>query len=326
MQYPSTTFGEVQSNNEAGSIAAERELQPGRPANRQGNGMPESEDSHQRGKLPAELDHVIVLVHGDLDAAAAAYQSLGFQLTPRGHHSLGSSNNLAIFKNNYLELLGYEAGKKQQRPEQWHDPKGLSGIVWRCPDPARAQLNVEQAGVKAEQPLDFVRPVETGDGVFDAAFTVLHLPREGFDYGRTFFCHHKTPELVYRPEWQVHANGVENISEFVFCGDDPRGALDLFERMFGPGLLKEIPGGFGFDAAEARVVALDRQAASERYGADAPLPEAGKTQMIGLVFKTKSLAQAEAALNSSGVAFGTAGDGLRVGPAHAFGVVIEFSE
>ncbi len=288
--------------------------------------MSEPESNATSGMLPAELDHVIVLVHGQLDEAAEAYRALGFHLTPRGHHSLGSSNNLAIFKNNYLELLGYEAGKKQLRPEQWHDPKGLSGIVWRCPDPARAQLNASHAGVKAEAPLNFVRPVETEAGTFDAAFTVLHLPKIGFDYGRTFFCHHKTPELVWRPEWQVHPNGAENISEFVFCGEDPRAALGLFERLFGPGLLKEIPGGYGFDAAEARVLALSRQAAVERYGADAPLPEAGKTQMIGLGFKTKSIAQAQAALKAGGVPFTVADGSLRVGPTHTFGVVIEFSE
>jgi Glyoxalase-like domain len=285
-----------------------------------------SETNANSGRLPAELDHVIVLVHGELDEAAAAYRALGFYLTPRGHHSLGSSNNLAIFKNNYLELLGYEPGKKQQRPEQWHDPKGLSGIVWRCADPARAQQNAAHAGVKPEAPLDFVRPVETGAGTFDAAFTVLHLPKVGFDYGRTFFCHHKTPELVYRPEWQTHPNGVQNISEFIFCGENPRVALGLFEGLFGPGLLKEIPGGYAFDAAEARVVALSPQAARQRYGADAPLPEAGKTQMIGLSFQTASIAQAEAALKAGSVAFTAANGCLRVAPSRTFGVVIEFAE
>ncbi len=275
--------------------------------------------------LSAGLDHVIVLVHGQLDEAAKAYEALGFYLTPRGHHSLGSSNNLAIFQNNYLELLGYEPGKKQMRPEQWLDPKGLSGIVWRCPDPARAQLNIRQAGVAAEAPLDFVRPVDTEAGTFDAAFTVLHLPKVGFDYGRTFFCHHKTPELVWRPEWQTHPNGAQNISEFVFCGEDPRAALGLFEGLFGPGLVKEIPSGYGFDAAEARVLALTSQAAAQKYGADMPAVEAGKTVMVGLGFKTASLAQAEAALRAGGVPF-TAVDGrLRVGPAHTFGVAIEFA-
>ena len=43
------------------------------------------------------LDHVVINVMGRLDEAAAQYQRLGFQLTERGYHTLGSSNNLAIF-------------------------------------------------------------------------------------------------------------------------------------------------------------------------------------------------------------------------------------
>ena len=43
------------------------------------------------------LDHVVINVMGKLDEAAAQYGRLGFQLTERGHHTLGSSNNLAIF-------------------------------------------------------------------------------------------------------------------------------------------------------------------------------------------------------------------------------------
>lgn len=56
----------------------------------------------------AVLDHVVINVADQLDAASALYRRLGFQLTERGHHSLGSSNHLAIFGENYLELLGYE--------------------------------------------------------------------------------------------------------------------------------------------------------------------------------------------------------------------------
>ena len=41
-----------------------------------------------------------------LDAAAERYASLGFTLTPRGHHTLGSINNLAILGTDYIELLG----------------------------------------------------------------------------------------------------------------------------------------------------------------------------------------------------------------------------
>ena len=54
------------------------------------------------------LDHVVINVRDGLDAAAALYARLGFTLTPRGHHTLGSSNNLAILGTDYLELLGVQ--------------------------------------------------------------------------------------------------------------------------------------------------------------------------------------------------------------------------
>ena len=43
------------------------------------------------------LDHVVVNVHDRIDAAAETYRRLGFTLTPRGYHTLGSMNHLAMF-------------------------------------------------------------------------------------------------------------------------------------------------------------------------------------------------------------------------------------
>lgn len=63
------------------------------------------------------LDHAVINVADQLDSASARFRRLGFQLTERGHHSLGSSNHLAIFGENYLELLGYETGKGSQRAD-----------------------------------------------------------------------------------------------------------------------------------------------------------------------------------------------------------------
>lgn len=54
------------------------------------------------------LDHVVINVADQLDEASALFRRLGFQLSERGHHSLGSSNHLAVFNQNYLELLGWE--------------------------------------------------------------------------------------------------------------------------------------------------------------------------------------------------------------------------
>ena len=62
------------------------------------------------------LDHVGIAVH-DLDAAAEQFRRLGFQLTPRGYHTLpakadgerprvGSGNNCAMLERGYIELIG----------------------------------------------------------------------------------------------------------------------------------------------------------------------------------------------------------------------------
>ena len=63
------------------------------------------------------LDHVGIAV-ADLDAGEAQFQRLGFQLTPRGHHTLpppspgaarprtGTGNHCAMLRRGYLEIIG----------------------------------------------------------------------------------------------------------------------------------------------------------------------------------------------------------------------------
>jgi hypothetical protein len=54
--------------------------------------------------MPRRLDHLVICVH-DLAKAALNWQTLGFTLTPTGVHPFGTSNRLAMFGNNFLELL-----------------------------------------------------------------------------------------------------------------------------------------------------------------------------------------------------------------------------
>ena len=55
------------------------------------------------------LDHAVIGLGTELDAGEACYRRLGFTLTPRGYHSLGSMNHLAVFGTDYLELLAAPA-------------------------------------------------------------------------------------------------------------------------------------------------------------------------------------------------------------------------
>jgi hypothetical protein len=141
----------------------------------------------QRQVLPV-LDHVVLNVMGQLDEAAAQYVRLGFQLTERGHHTLGSSNNLAIFGTNYLELLGYLPGRETMRADLWAHPPGLSGLVFKSVDADLVYATLKDNAVPVMEPMSFARPVELPDGAQDARFKVIRVAGDEVQNGRTNWC------------------------------------------------------------------------------------------------------------------------------------------
>jgi len=70
------------------------------------------------------LDHIVVYVRDGLDDALTLWERLGLMMTPRGHHTLGSSNHLAVFGADYLELLGVQPGSARLDVLDW--PAGLA--------------------------------------------------------------------------------------------------------------------------------------------------------------------------------------------------------
>src|SRR5271169_109426 len=79
------------------------------------------------------LDHVVIDVRDQIDDAMRCFPALGFLLTPRGHHTLGSVNHLAMFDTDYLELLGFGEGGAT-RMEIARFPAGLNGLVFKTAD------------------------------------------------------------------------------------------------------------------------------------------------------------------------------------------------
>jgi hypothetical protein len=55
-----------------------------------------------------KVDHVVIDTRNMIEEAVSTYLSLGFQLTNRGQHTLGSVNHLAVFETDYIELLGFD--------------------------------------------------------------------------------------------------------------------------------------------------------------------------------------------------------------------------
>ena len=95
------------------------------------------------------LDHVVVNVRDRIDDAADTYRRLGFTLTPRGYHTLGSMNHLAMFGTDYLELIAARPGD-DSRPEIMAAPFGLDGLVFGTEDAAATY----EALRRSEVPID----------------------------------------------------------------------------------------------------------------------------------------------------------------------------
>ncbi len=271
------------------------------------------------------LDHAVINVMGKLDEAAAQYVRLGFQLTERGHHTLGSSNNLAIFGSNYLELLGYLPGRETMRADLWAHPAGLTGLVFKSPGADQVYATLKERGVPVQEPMSFARPVALPGGAQDARFRVIRVSGDAVQNGRTFFCHHDTPELVYRTEWQSHANGVTDIGEFVIASREPGRAAAVYDRMFGPDLLKQVPGGVAFQAGAATILVLQPAAVAERYAGAALTSEDGSDRMVALTFKVASLAKPRALFDAAGIAYKPYAGGIVVSHADAANVALGFT-
>jgi len=278
--------------------------------------------------MTARIDHVVIYVGQQLDGAAEQYRRLGFTLTQRGHHSLGSSNHLAVFGSDYLELLGVEPQNGARF--QYAYPTGLSGLVFKTTDSAALWADLSARGVPLEgtEPRAFFRPVELPDGqVQDAHFRTVRVSPEEIPNGRVFFCHHLTPQLVWRPEWQDHANGAAAIVEYAYVTPDPQRSAQILERVFpGAGVRHEADASF-FETDAAEVIYLKREALAARYGipADSLPPESERA--VALTLRIRSLEQTRRVLQQNGVeGVVEAGRRLVVPPASAAGVVLAFEE
>ena len=164
--------------------------------------------------LPAPvLDHVVIDVRDHIDDAMRCFSSLGFRLTARGHHTLGSVNHLAMFATDYLELLGFGDGGAA-RVEVARFPAGLNGLVFKTTDADLVHRRAQAAGLPVLPVQAFSRPVtfyvnrsnrvarsyEVIPQVSDARFRTTRLDPDKITVGRVYFCEHLTPDLVWRPE------------------------------------------------------------------------------------------------------------------------------
>jgi len=236
------------------------------------------------------LDHVVINVKDDMDLAQLVFSNLGFTLTPRGYHTLGSINHLMMFGSDYMELIGFPEHGVVNNPNSRSDlttaPFGINGLVFKSSDVDKTFEKLVELEMDGDPPKSFSRPVELDGRKTDAKFRTVTVRAGVFPEGRVYFCEHGTPELVWRPEWQSHENGIEAVSEIVVVTRDPAKSGDLYSKLLGTSFVKkslgkslEIPGG-GF------ITVYSEDEYQERYGQLASSLE-GRDAIFGaLVFES----------------------------------------
>lgn len=269
------------------------------------------------------LDHVVVNVRDRIDAGADTYRRLGFTLTPRGYHTLGSMNHLAMFGTEYLELIAAPPGSSK-RPEILGSPEGLNGLVFGSEDCDGTYASLRAADVPVEAPQQFSRPVALGDATRDASFRTVHLSSGTVPAGRVYFCQHLTRDLVWRDEWRHHTNGAIGVIRAVIAAREPAALGALFARMFGNDAVGQIADGCSLAVGLSRFDVITPARLQQEFGEAAP-DSGGRDQfMAALTLRTRSLDAVAGALADGGVTARREPDRILVAAGDAFGAMLEF--
>jgi hypothetical protein len=275
----------------------------------------------------ATLDHVVINARDDMDRAADIYQRLGFTLTERGYHSLGSMNHLAMFGTDYLELIAVPKGATTGRLDLLTFPLGLNGLVFGSEDSAATYSELTKVGVPIEAPVEFTRPVKVDGKERDARFRTVRMKAGVVPYGRVYYCHHFTRDLVWRDEWRHHANGVVAVARALIVEPDPAKGAKLYADMFGPETVRDIKGGKSVTVGNSRFDIVTEAALRDEFGDSVPSAEGRPAYMAGLTFRTVSVAKVARTLQDGKIGGVVQSAGRLVVPAkQALNAVLEFIE
>ena len=259
------------------------------------------------------LDHVVFNTRDRTDQVLALFAGLGFTVGQRGFHTLGSINHTIVFGADYLELLGYPPGAPPPgRPELVERPIGLMATVLRSADAQATRDELLRRGLAPRPVQAFSRPVALPDGrVEGAAFRVTRLEPDAVPGTWFYYCQHLTPQWVWRPEWQVHANRASAICALSIAVPDPAAALPAYRACAGlPDTDRDATAG------ETEIMLGDCRLQLDRSG-DTP-------GMKAIGFRVDSLDAVKSAARRAGIGFESGATQLHIDPAASFGAKLQF--
>jgi hypothetical protein len=194
----------------------------------------------------------------------------------------------------------------------------------RCPWPFAPERDAEatRAALAARvlhpsEPRALGRALEMPEGNVTPRFSLLNLPPEETPGLDCFICGHLTPELVRRPEWVTHANGVIGIEAVhLWTDDDPDALASAYRKLFGSDRVTAECVGVVVDTGRNRLVLVKRD------GADIPPPA-----ISSLALRVEDLSATATYLKGAQIRFDKSRDGsLAVPSDEANGTTLLFAK
>lgn len=281
----------------------------------------------------SSLDHAAVMVT-DLSAAGAAYERLGFSLTPLSQHSgaltpggpvekWGVANRCAMFRRGYLELMGVvdPALYDNRVPDYLARYEGIHILAFGCDDAAVTADALAAAGFGATGVHALARMLDTPEGERLAQFNLVRLPPNETPEGRVLAIQHLTRNYLWQDRYLDHPNGAVALTELVVCVEDVAEASRRYARYFG------IPVTRNGTAAEyalqgGKFILIDQTGLRESYGVDPPvLPFAAS-----IAVAAKDLSNTQKLLESNGITVARRHGRLMVARSDAHGANVVFEQ
>ena len=282
--------------------------------------------------MPRRLDHLVVCVH-DLAKAALDWQKLGFTLTPTGVHPFGTSNRLAMFGDNFLELVAVtdpaavptaESGRFSFAAHQQNflrTAEGMSMLALHSTDSHAEAARFRAAGISAYAPFDFGRDaVLPGGGKARVEFSLAFATDVAMPGIAFFTCQQRhPPELFWKAEYQHHPNGALRVTEIVMSAPEPAQHRAFLERLT-ESAAELVSGRLTVGESGNRITVLGPAEMSRRL----PGCVAGGSPRFSAARVTVADLDATGrTLKNNGVAFQTIDNALLIPPAASHGLALE---